>query len=108
MIIEALSKCRIFYLRVFIWTGSKLDRDRDTTSQDSGISQMSDNLKEAVILEEKMEELTLRPNFNLRSGPRSLPYSSVNGVTETDSNGFRSLGKWKIHKNNLFTNCLRK
>lgn len=72
--------------------GSKLDRDRDTTSQDSGISQMSDNLKDTTLIEERMEELTLRPNFSIRSGPRSLPYTSVNGVTETDSNGFRSLG----------------
>lgn len=83
-------------------SGSKLDRDRDTTSQDSGISQMSDNMKDNVIIEEKMEELTLRPNFTIRSGPRSLPYTSVNGVTETDSNGFRSLGNSKLIKLYMF------
>lgn len=54
---------------------------------------MSDNMKDTTLIEEKMEDLTLRPNFNIRSGPRSLPYNSVNGVAETDSNGFRSLGK---------------
>ncbi|XP_030763288.1 CLIP-associating protein 1-B isoform X8 [Sitophilus oryzae] len=73
----------------------KLDRDRDTTSQDSGISQMSvgnDIKNDICIIEEKMEEL--RP-FNVRSGPRSLPYTSVNGITETDSNGCRSLGDIK-------------
>lgn len=75
-----------------VFVGCKLERDRDTTSQDSGISQMSDNLN-TTLIEEKMEDLTLRPNFNIRSGPRSLPFTSVNGVTETDSNGFRSLGK---------------
>ncbi|XP_076259116.1 CLIP-associating protein isoform X30 [Rhynchophorus ferrugineus] len=73
----------------------KLDRDRDTTSQDSGISQMSagnDVRNDIGILEEKMEDL--RP-FGIRSGARSLPYTSVNGVTETDSNGCRSLGDLK-------------
>ncbi|XP_068894094.1 CLIP-associating protein 1-A isoform X5 [Tenebrio molitor] len=79
--------------------GSKLDRDRDTTSQDSGISQMSvgNDIKNDIgILEERMEDLTLRPNFNSRSGPRSLPpYTSVNGISETDSNGYKSLGEWK-------------
>lgn len=54
---------------------------------------MSDNLKDITLIEEKMDDLTLRPNFSIRSGPRSLPHTSVNGVTETDSNGFRSLGK---------------
>ncbi|XP_076259118.1 CLIP-associating protein isoform X32 [Rhynchophorus ferrugineus] len=75
--------------------GPKLDRDRDTTSQDSGISQMSagnDVRNDIGILEEKMEDL--RP-FGIRSGARSLPYTSVNGVTETDSNGCRSLGDLK-------------
>lgn len=77
-------------------SGAKLDRN--TISQDSGISQMSignDNVaKEIASLEEGMEDLTLRPNFKLMKsgGPRSLPYATVNGVTETDSNGFRSLG----------------
>ncbi|CAG9860441.1 unnamed protein product [Phyllotreta striolata] len=76
--------------------GTKLERDRDTTSQDSGISQMStgyDNTKDLTLIEEKLEEMTIRPNFNVRSGPRSLPYTSVNGVSETESNGFRSLGE---------------
>ncbi|XP_076259115.1 CLIP-associating protein isoform X29 [Rhynchophorus ferrugineus] len=78
-----------------IFSGPKLDRDRDTTSQDSGISQMSagnDVRNDIGILEEKMEDL--RP-FGIRSGARSLPYTSVNGVTETDSNGCRSLGDLK-------------
>ncbi|KAK9875379.1 hypothetical protein WA026_007774 [Henosepilachna vigintioctopunctata] len=69
--------------------GSRLDRDRDTTSQDSGISQMSignDLRNDIVILEEKMDDLCLK------SGPRSLPYVGVNGITNTEANGFRSLG----------------
>ncbi|XP_076259114.1 CLIP-associating protein isoform X28 [Rhynchophorus ferrugineus] len=85
---ETLGRSRIF-------SGPKLDRDRDTTSQDSGISQMSagnDVRNDIGILEEKMEDL--RP-FGIRSGARSLPYTSVNGVTETDSNGCRSLGDLK-------------
>ncbi|KAL3286277.1 hypothetical protein HHI36_000786 [Cryptolaemus montrouzieri] len=68
--------------------GSRLDRDRDTTSQDSGISQMSignDIRNDIAILEEKMDDMSLK------SGPRSLPYCSVNGITKTESNGFRSL-----------------
>lgn len=79
-----------------IFLGTKLDRDRDTTSQDSGISQMSagnDVAKDLNLIEEQMEELTIRPNFSVRSGSRSLPYSAVNGVSENESNGFRSLGK---------------
>ncbi|XP_072390555.1 CLIP-associating protein 1-A isoform X2 [Diabrotica undecimpunctata] len=75
--------------------GTKLDRDKVTTSQDSGISQMSagnDIGKDVTLIEEQMEELSMRPNFNVRSGSKSLPYAAVNGVTETDSNGFRSLG----------------
>ncbi|CAG9813465.1 unnamed protein product [Phaedon cochleariae] len=81
----------------FETSGSKLDRDRDTTSQDSGISQMSigNDVGKDVNIEERMEELNIRPNFHIRSGPRSLPYAAVNGVTETDSNGFRSLGEIK-------------
>ncbi|CAH1111377.1 unnamed protein product [Psylliodes chrysocephalus] len=78
--------------------GTKLDRDRDTTSQDSGISQMSagnDVAKDLNLIEEQMEELTIRPNFSVRSGSRSLPYSAVNGVSENESNGFRSLGEIK-------------
>lgn len=45
------------------------------------------------ILEERIEDVTIKPQFNIRSGTRSLPYTSVNGITETDSNGCRSLGK---------------
>nr|XP_015837162.1 PREDICTED: CLIP-associating protein 1-B isoform X6 [Tribolium castaneum] len=78
---------------------SKLDRDRDTTSQDSGISQMSvgnDVKNEIGILEERMEELNIRANFNSRSGPRSLPpFTSVNGISDSDYNGYKSLGEWK-------------
>ncbi|KAG5871175.1 hypothetical protein JTB14_007902 [Gonioctena quinquepunctata] len=90
--------------------GSKLDRDRDTTSQDSGISQMSvgnDIGKEINFIEERMEELNIRPNF--RTGPRSLPFAAVNGVSETDSNGFRSLGEIKDSEHvimNIIENCL--
>ncbi|XP_063908191.1 CLIP-associating protein isoform X3 [Zophobas morio] len=92
--------------------GSKLDRDRDTTSQDSGISQMSigNDIKSDIgILEERMEDLTIRANFNSRSGPRSLPpYTSVNGITETDSNGYKSLGEWKESDiiKNIFEKCV--
>ncbi|CAH1123842.1 unnamed protein product [Ceutorhynchus assimilis] len=73
--------------------GPKLERDRDTTSQDSGISQMStgNDLRNEATIEEKMEQL----NLGARSGPMSLPYTSVNGVSEPDSNGCRSLGEIK-------------
>lgn len=86
--------------------GSKLDRDRDTTSQDSGISQMSlgganndimTKVDGVAILEDKMEELSLRGR-----GPRSLPPygSTANGVggggeTTDSSNGYKSLGDLK-------------
>ncbi|VEN50087.1 unnamed protein product, partial [Callosobruchus maculatus] len=73
--------------------GSKLDRD--TASQDSGISQMSvgnDIGREITSLEDRMEDLAIKTNFSLRSGSRSLPYTAVNGVPEASSNGFRSLG----------------
>lgn len=72
--------------------GSKLDRDRDTTSQDSGISQMSlgnDIKNDVAALEERMEELTIRPNYSTRTGSRSLPYT-VNGI-ENDSNGYGAM-----------------
>ncbi|XP_060519972.1 CLIP-associating protein isoform X2 [Cylas formicarius] len=89
--------------------GPKLDRDRDTTSQDSGISQMSignDMRNDFAIIEEKMDELSIR-HFNVRSGPRSLPYTSVNGVMETDSNGCRSLGEIKDY-DSLVTDVIEK
>ncbi|XP_074035924.1 CLIP-associating protein isoform X2 [Leptinotarsa decemlineata] len=92
--------------------GSKLDRDRDTTSQDSGISQMSlgnDVGKDINLIEERLDDLHLRSNFNIRSGPRSLPFPSVNGITETDSNGFRSLGEIKDSEHvimNIIETCL--
>ncbi|CAH1986214.1 unnamed protein product [Acanthoscelides obtectus] len=73
--------------------GSKLDRD--TASQDSGISQMSvgnDIGREITSLEDRMEDLAIKTHFNIRSGSRSLPYTAVNGVPEASSNGFRSLG----------------
>uniref|UniRef100_A0A1Y1LZC0 TOG domain-containing protein n=1 Tax=Photinus pyralis TaxID=7054 RepID=A0A1Y1LZC0_PHOPY len=69
--------------------GSKLDKDRDTTSQDSGISQMSlgnDIKSDVITLEERMEELTIRPNYVSQTGCRSLPYS-LNGI-ETNLNGY--------------------
>lgn len=77
--------------------GPKLDGDRDTTSQDSGISQMSagnDMRNDIAAIEEKMEDLNSR-QFGLHSGPRSLPFSGRNGVSEIDSNGCRSLGEIK-------------
>lgn len=76
---------------------SKLERDRDTTSQDSGISQMSaggnDNKVEIATtgIEEKMEELHIRPlsskpNYNSKSqtNSSSLPYT-VNGISDADT-----------------------
>ncbi|KAJ8928598.1 hypothetical protein NQ314_018804 [Rhamnusium bicolor] len=92
--------------------GSKLDRDRDTTSQDSGISQMSigNDIKNDIgILEERLEDLSIKPHFNIRSGARSLPYTTVNGVTETDSNGCRSLGEIKDSEHivtSIIENCV--
>ncbi|KAH1007331.1 hypothetical protein HUJ04_004581 [Dendroctonus ponderosae] len=77
--------------------GPKLDGDRDTTSQDSGISQMSagnDMRNDIAAIEEKMEDLNSR-QFGLQSGSRSLPFAGLNGISETDSNGCRSLGDIK-------------
>lgn len=74
--------------------GSKLDRDRDTTSQDSGISQMSvgnDVRNDIANLEERMEELTIRQNFSNNTETQSLPYT-VNGIGDGDANGHISLG----------------
>lgn len=68
---------------------------------------MSDNAKDTALIEERMEELMIRPNFSVRSGSRSLPYTNVNGVTETDSNGFRSLGNF-MHKYICLINVLYK
>lgn len=77
---------------------SKLERDRDTTSQDSGISQMStggnDNRPDPAVtgLEERMEELNIRQNFSVKTSltnkhnSSSLPYT-VNGISDTDTNG---------------------
>ncbi|KAJ8925598.1 hypothetical protein NQ315_009438 [Exocentrus adspersus] len=92
--------------------GSKLDRDRDTTSQDSGISQMSigNDIKNDIgILEERMEDLSIKSHFNIRSGSRSLPYATVNGITETDSNGCKSLGEIKDSEqivSSIIENCV--
>lgn len=86
---------------------SKLERDRDTTSQDSGISQMSaggnENRTDGIVsLEERMEELSLQransyitetapggpsspgTRHNSSSGATSLPYN----IAETESNGY--------------------
>lgn len=61
------------------------------------------------ILEERMEELNLRSNITARSGPRSLPpYTTVNGVSETDSNGYKSLGEYRDSDiiRNIFEKCV--
>lgn len=67
---------------------SKLDRDRDTTSQDSGISQMSvgnDVRNDIANLEERMEELYIRKCSSNET--QSLPYT-INGISSTgDANG---------------------
>ncbi|XP_065166997.1 CLIP-associating protein isoform X3 [Atheta coriaria] len=64
-------------------TGSKLDRERDTTSHDSGISQMSignnDIKNDIVAIEERFENLHVRSTYATHS---------MNGLTETDSNGY--------------------
>lgn len=89
-----------------IFTDSKLDRDRDTTSQDSGISQMSlgnDVKNDVAGLEERMEELNIRTNYAARSGPHSLPYT-VNGVANVDTNGYDNNGKLIIYI--LFIFCI--
>lgn len=74
-----------------------MERDRDTTSQDSGISQMSaggnDIRQDTGIsnLEERMEELNIRQNYAAKSNisnkhtSSSLPYT-VNGITD-ETNG---------------------
>nr|CAH7724241.1 unnamed protein product [Callosobruchus chinensis] len=90
--------------------GSKLDRD--TASQDSGISQMSvgnDIGREIPSLEDRMEDLAIKTNFSLRSGSRSLPYTALNGVPEASSNGFRSLGDTEDSEQvilNILDRCL--
>ncbi|KAK9739077.1 hypothetical protein QE152_g9289 [Popillia japonica] len=68
--------------------GSKLDHEtrKDTTSQDSGISQMSlgnDIKNDVAALEERMEELTIRQNYASTPG-------TVNGV-DSEINGFNNL-----------------
>lgn len=55
----------------------------------------NDVRNDIAVIEEKMEDLNIR---HLRSGPRSLPYTNINGVSETDSNGCRSLGRYNINK----------
>lgn len=84
--------------------GSKLDRDRDTTSQDSGISQMSvgnDVRNDLANLEERMEELHIRPNYSINLETKSLPYS-LNGIGDGDANGHSNLGKNKKTIETLF------
>lgn len=75
--------------------GAKLDRDRDTTSQDSGISQMSvgnDVRNDIANLEERMEELHIRQTFNSNCETQSLPYT-INGIGAGDFNGHLTLGR---------------
>ena len=56
---------------------SKLvERDRDTTSQDSGISQMSTGAGDKIeVLEEKMETFSLQGNNSV-----SIPIGCLKGV----------------------------
>ena len=50
-------------------SGKLLDRDRDTTSQDSGISQMSAGAGDKMdTLEERMEDMSITRNTSV-SGP---------------------------------------
>lgn len=51
----------------------------------------NDIKNDVTALEERMEELTIRPNYTARSGSRSLPYT-INGI-ENDSNGYGAIGK---------------
>lgn len=73
--------------------GTKLDRDRDTTSQDSGISQMSvGNDGRNDVRNDVDAELAMRTQaLKIGNGPRSLPYS-VNGLDagepSTNTNGY--------------------
>ncbi|XP_025829154.1 CLIP-associating protein isoform X2 [Agrilus planipennis] len=70
-----------------------LDRTRVTTSQDSGISQMSigcDIRNDVAALEERIEELKISPDFAVSNESHSLP-CTVNGVNEKITNGFNSL-----------------
>lgn len=73
-----------------------MDRDRDTTSQDSGISQMSvgnDVKNDIAALEERMEDLSIKQTFSPKSGNRSLPYQMENGVKDNDNEKhYKSLG----------------
>jgi CLIP-associating protein 1/2 len=49
-------------------SGKLLDRDRDTTSQDSGISQMSAGAGDKMdTLEERMEDMSITRNNSVRS-----------------------------------------
>lgn len=49
-------------------SGKLLDRDRDTTSQDSGISQMSAGGGDKMdTLEERMEDMSITRNNSVRS-----------------------------------------
>ncbi|XP_017770144.1 PREDICTED: CLIP-associating protein isoform X3 [Nicrophorus vespilloides] len=85
--------------------GSKLDRDRDTTSQDSGISQMSignDIKTEILAIEEKMDEIHIGASYTARL--TSGTHSSINGVNDNNSNGYDQMENLK--EDELVTNIL--
>lgn len=64
-------------------SGKLLDRDRDTTSQDSGISQMSAGAGDKMdTLEERMEDMSITRNTSGRSSSLSSPTHRLNSLRE--------------------------
>ncbi|GFG38732.1 hypothetical protein Cfor_02767, partial [Coptotermes formosanus] len=64
-------------------SGKLLDRDRDTTSQDSGISQMSAGGGDKMdTLEERMEDMSITRNTSGRSSSLSSPTHRLNSLRD--------------------------
>jgi len=64
-------------------SGKLLDRDRDTTSQDSGISQMSAGAGDKMdTLEERMEDMSITRNTSGRSSSLSSPTHRLNSLRD--------------------------
>lgn len=74
-----------------------VDREREPTSRDSGISQMSLGNDEA--------EIVARRNFAAGNGPRSLPYA-INGLgeAETGTNGCSNVGAEEMSEGDVVRN----
>ncbi|PSN38728.1 hypothetical protein C0J52_15356 [Blattella germanica] len=83
-------------------SGKLLDRDRDTTSQDSGISQMSAGGGDKMdTLEERLEDMTITRNNSGRSSSLSSPTHRLNSLR--DYNGLeKSMADLSLEGENGF------